>query len=348
LGFSPRISLYSQTLAVILAISFGGSGFGGCAALADPQAPEGNGAAASSAAGDAQTPAPTGNFFSSLKQAFKQDLNRDVVRGHFDVGSPPDTHRFYCLVDAKTGKSESNGVAGELVLRSDGMTGVKAGAVSFYSCVTAEQQGILVTTGYTLSAGIRSKVAQAPPPPPPAPAAPAPPPPAPAAPAPAPTAPALPPVPPPVPREAKNPEVAPVAATMQTEIMAVYARYIAAQNSHDRAVVSDVLLDSKDFVWAQMGGNSLWGHKEAMDAFQEQWKGTWALDPQLKEVRIASVAPNVAVLITPLLFTQAYPGEKPSTVPVRWSGVFVKTSSGWHISSIFITPFKSWKAPSGS
>jgi len=336
LGFSPRIPLYSQTLAVFVAILFGGSG----GALADPQSGEGNGAAASSAAGDAQTPAPTGNFFSTLKQAFKQDLDREGVRGEFTVGSPPDVHRYYCLVDAKTGKGETNGVAGEPVLRPDGMTGIKAGAVSFYTCVTAEQQGILVTTGYTLSADIRSKVAQAPPPPPPAPAAPAP----------APTAPALPPVPPPVPREAKNPEVAlaaPVAATMQTEIMAVYARYIAAQNSHDRAVVSDVLLDSKDFVLAQMGGSSLWGHKEAMDAFQEQWKGTWALDPQLKEVRIASVAPNVAVLVTPLLFTQADPGEKPSTVPVRWSGVFVKTPSGWHISSIFITPFASWHAMSG-
>jgi SnoaL-like domain len=326
LGFSPRIPLYSHTLAVILAILFDGSS----GALADPQAGEANGAAASSAAGDAQTPAPTGNFFSSLKQAFQQDLNREVVRGHFYVGSPPDAHRYYCLVDAKTGKGETNGVAGEPVLRPDGMTGIKAGAVSFYSCVNAEQQGILVTTGYTLSAGIRSKVAQAPPPAPPPPS-PAPPPPS-----------------PPAPREAKAPDAAPVPGTLQTEIMAVYARFIAAQNSHDRAGVSDVLLDSKDFVWAQMGGSSLWGHKEAMDAFQEQWKGTWALDPQLKEVRIASVAPNVAVLITPLLFTQGDPGEKPSTVPIRWSGVFVRTSSGWHISSIFITPFKSWQAPSGS
>jgi hypothetical protein len=329
LGFSPRIPLYSHTLAVILAILFGGSS----GALADPQSGEANGAAASSAAGDAQTPAPTGNFFSSLKQAFKQDLDREVVRGHFDVGSPPDEHRYYCLVDAKTGKGETNGVAGEPVLRRDGMTGIKAGAVSFYTCVTAEQQGILVTTGYSLSPALRSKVAPAPPTPP---------------------TPPTPPAPPasPTPRDAKAPEAAPVAApvaaTMQAEIMAVYARFIAAQNSHDRAVVSDVLLDSKDFVWAPMGGSSLWGHKEAMDAFQEQWKGTWALDPQLKEARIASVAPNVAVLITPLLFTQADPGEKPSTVPVRWSGVFVKTSSGWHISSIFITPFKSWKAPSGS
>jgi ketosteroid isomerase-like protein len=325
LGFSPRIPLYSHTLAVILAILFGA----GSGALADPQAGEANGAAASSAAGDAQTPAPTGNFLSSLKQAFKQDLDREVVRGHFDVGSPPDAHRYYCLVDAKTGKSETNGVAGEPVLRRDGMTGIKAGAVSFYNCVNAEQQGILVTTGYTLSPAIRSKVAQAPPPPPPAP-----------------PPPAL-----PASREAKTPDAAPIAApaaaTTQPEILAVYARFIAGQNAHDRAVVSDVLLDSKDFVWAQMGGSSLWGHKEAMDAFQEQWKGTWTLDPQLKEVRIASVAPNVAVLITPLLFTQGDPGGKPSTVPIRWSGVFVKTAAGWRISSIFITPFASWHAMSG-
>ncbi len=340
MGFSPQIPLYSQTLAVILAISFGSSG-----ALAYPQSGEGNGAAASSAAGDAQTPAPTGNFFSSLKQAFKQDLDREVVRGHFDVGSPPDVHRYYCLVDAKTGKGETNGVAGEPVLRSDGMTGIKAGAVSFYTCTTAEQQGILVTTGYTLSEGLRSKVAAAPP------ASPAPPPAA-----PPPTAPPALPAPPPLPasREAKTPEAAPVttpaaapAATVQAEVLAVYARFIAGQNAHDRAAVSDVLLDSKDFVWAQMGGNSLWGHKEAMDAFQEQWKGTWTLDPQLKEVHIASVAPNVAVLITPLLFTQGDPGGKPSTVPIRWSGVFVKTAAGWRISSIFITPLASWHAMSG-
>jgi ketosteroid isomerase-like protein len=333
LAFSPRIPLYSQTLAMFLAILFGGSS----GALADPQ---GNGAAASSAAGEAQTPAPTGNFFSSLKQAFKQDLDREVVRGHFDVGSPPDVHRYYCLVDAKTGRGETNGVAGEPVLRPDGMTGIKAGAVSFYTCATAEQQGILVSTGYSLSPALRSKVAPAPPALPALPASPAPPAP--------PVVPASPTPPPPsAPRDANIPEVAPVAATMQTEIMAVYARFITAQNAHDRAVVSDVLLDSKDFVWAQMGGNSLWGHKEAMDAFQEQWKGTWTLDPQLKEVRIASVAPKVAVLIAPLLFTQGDPGGKPSTVPIRWSGVFVKTATGWRISSIFITPFASWHALSG-
>lgn len=335
MGFSPRILLYSQTLAMIFTISFGGSG----GALADPQTGADTGAASSAAGGE--PPAPTGNFFSSLKQAFKQDLDRDVVRGHFDVGSPPDAHRYYCLVDAKTGKREANGVAGEPVLRRDGMTGIKAGAVSFYTCANAEQQGILVTTGYTLSEALRSKAA------PPAPSAspassssPSPPPPAP------PSLPSPPQSPSPSPSLSASP-VPPAAATVQAEILAVYARFIAAQNAHDRAVVSDLLLDSRDFVWAQGAGTSLWGHQEAMDAFQEQWKGTWTLDPQLKEARVANVAPNVAVLIVPLLFTQGDPGGKPSTVPIRWGGVFVKMTGGWRISSIFITPFANWHALSG-
>jgi ketosteroid isomerase-like protein len=123
--------------------------------------------------------------------------------------------------------------------------------------------------------------------------------------------------------------------------MPLYMRFIAGQNAHDRAVVADTLLDSEDFVWVQIDGDSRWGHQVALDAFQEQWKGTWKLESQVKELRIAGVAPNVAVLITPMLLTQGDPGRKASTVPIRWSGTFLKTSSGWHISSIFVTPLKS-------
>jgi hypothetical protein len=102
------------------------------------------------------TQAPTGSFFSSLKQALKQDLNYEVVRGHFDVGSPPDTHRFYCLVDIRTGRNEGYGVGGEPFLRPDGMTGIKAGGVSPASCDKAEEQGMLVTTGYVVNLGSKA------------------------------------------------------------------------------------------------------------------------------------------------------------------------------------------------
>lgn len=107
---------------------------------------------------------PQESIFSSLRQSFNQDFDHEVVRGHFDVGAPSSTHRYYCLVDPKTGKREPNGVPGKLQARPDGMTGIKANAVSTYSCASAEQQGILVTTGYTLSAGLMGAAAAATPP----------------------------------------------------------------------------------------------------------------------------------------------------------------------------------------
>jgi hypothetical protein len=122
-------------------------------------------------------PAPQENFLSSLKQAFSQDFDHDVVRGHFDVGSPPDSHRYYCLVDPKTGKRPPNGVAGEPAVRADGMTGIKVSAVSLYSCASAEQQGLLVDAGYVSKSPAVRAVA---PPAPPAPPAPTPAPPLPA------------------------------------------------------------------------------------------------------------------------------------------------------------------------
>ena len=130
---------------------------GSRAALADTAPP----------AGDPATVVPQENFLSSLKQAFKQDFDHAVVRGQFDVGTPPDAHRYYCLIDTKTGKRPPNGVSGQTSVRADGMTGIKVGAVTLYACDSAEQQGILVTSGYVLSASI-PHVAEAPKPPTPA------------------------------------------------------------------------------------------------------------------------------------------------------------------------------------
>jgi SnoaL-like protein len=311
---SLRIPRCSQGFAVGLLLFWGGHS----GALAEPPPGTETGASASPSPSDAQSSAPKGSFLSSLKQAFTEDFDQEVVRGHFDVGSPPDAHRYYCLVNVKTGKSEVNGVAGQLVLRADKMNGIKGAAVAPLSCADAEQKGILVTTGYVLSGSVARKMT------PPSPV-----------------------------QKPSGAAAAPAAAVSvggpaQMEVMAVYTRFIAGQNAHDRAVVSEVLLDSKDFLWAQYGGNSIWGYKEAMEAFQEAWRGTWKLDPQMQEPRIASVSPGVAVLITPLLVTEGDPGKNPSTIPIRWGGVFVKTKSGWRISSIFITPFESWRAPNGS
>jgi len=152
---SLRIPRYSQGLAAGLLLF--------CAGHSAPAEPPGaeTGVSVSSTPSDAQSLTPKGSIFSSLKQGFAQDADHEVVRGHFDVGSSPDVHRYYCLVDPKTGKSEEYGVAGQLVPRRDGMTGIKGGAVTLYRCADAEQKGILVTTGYAVSDSVSGKITAA-------------------------------------------------------------------------------------------------------------------------------------------------------------------------------------------
>jgi hypothetical protein len=128
----------------------------GADALSDPPAAPASSTTGSAAATDLQSALATGDYFSSAKQAFSEDFNKEVVRGHFDIGTPPDTHRFYCLVNAKTGKGQLNAVGGETFVRSDGMTGLKSSGVAPLSCVKAEQLGVLVTTGYVLKVSVTS------------------------------------------------------------------------------------------------------------------------------------------------------------------------------------------------
>ena len=120
-------------------------------ALADPPAGTAAGAPANPSASDAPKSLPETSIFSSLQQSFKENPDLLEVRGHFELGSPPNVHRYYCLINTKTGKSEPNGVLGDLVPRAGGMTGIKNIAVSQYRCVDAQQQDMLVTTGYGLS-----------------------------------------------------------------------------------------------------------------------------------------------------------------------------------------------------
>ena len=112
---------------------------------------------------------PQDGLFSSIKQNLRESA-QEVVRGHFDLGEPPNVRRYYCLVSPKSGRREPNGVLGDPLPRPDGMTGIKFDAVSLYTCAMAEQKGYLVSTGYLLIGPAQAHAT------PPAPAAAAPPP----------------------------------------------------------------------------------------------------------------------------------------------------------------------------
>jgi len=129
---------------------FLGAGFD---ARADSPAAQGASApnAAANAASDEPKTLPQDGLFSSIKQNLREG-DQEIIRGHFEVGEPPNVHRYYCLMDPKSHRREPNGVLGDPVSRPDGMTGIKSSAVSLYRCDKAEQRGMLVTSGYVVPA----------------------------------------------------------------------------------------------------------------------------------------------------------------------------------------------------
>ena len=44
---------------------------------------------------------PQDGLFSSIKQNLREG-DQEIIRGHFELGSPPNVHRYYCLMDPKT------------------------------------------------------------------------------------------------------------------------------------------------------------------------------------------------------------------------------------------------------
>jgi len=154
-GSERRIACFSLTFALGVTLSVGVF----TSALANPQTGADSTAPATPSSSDAPPSLPQDSFFSSLKQGFNKDFNHEVVRGHFDQGSPPNSHRYYCLVDPKTGKRESNGVLGQTIPMPGGMTGIKDSSVSLYRCADAEKQGLLVTAGYGMGTDAASKPA---------------------------------------------------------------------------------------------------------------------------------------------------------------------------------------------
>jgi hypothetical protein len=153
----------SQTFAVGLLLLFGA----GNGVLADPPASTEAGTSDASSSNDEPKTLPQENFFSSVKQSLRLGFDHEVVRGHFDLGSPPNRRRYYCLLDTKTRSREPNGVLGQPVPLPNGTTGLKVDSVSLYGCAAAEKQGMLVTAGYVLKAPNGSAMASPPSPTPP-------------------------------------------------------------------------------------------------------------------------------------------------------------------------------------
>lgn len=130
-------------------------------------------------------------------------------------------------------------------------------------------------------------------------------------------------------------------ASPAEEVRALYARFVAAQNSHDLDHVRAVLLDSPTFLWVS-DGMSVWGPDETLARMASFQKAeVWRVEPNLARSTTVEVSPTVAYLHLPLTLEiggKAAPG--PDRLRFLVSVLGVETADGWRIAALFTTTEK--------
>jgi ketosteroid isomerase-like protein len=129
---------------------------------------------------------------------------------------------------------------------------------------------------------------------------------------------------------------APRAGT-EDDVKALFGKFIAAQNAHDVKAVGEILLDSPQFFWITRN-TPIWGHDAALKRFEENYKGTWLLEPKFDEVKVTELSPEAAQLFVPAVFTIAPAGQTAQPRNFLLTQIYVRTNSGWRLATILPFP----------
>jgi len=131
--------------------------------------------------------------------------------------------------------------------------------------------------------------------------------------------------------------IKPTVAASEDEVRPTFERFVAAQNAHDIKAVESLLLDSPDFLWVTRGA-PIWGKDAALKRFVALYEGTWRLDPDPGGLKVISIGKDVAQIYVPIMFTIGAAGQAAQQTTFLMNQVFVKTQSGWRVSSILPIP----------
>lgn len=122
----------------------------------------------------------------------------------------------------------------------------------------------------------------------------------------------------------------------ESEVKALYERFVSAQNQRDLTRVRDALWDSPGFVWIS-DGKPFWGRDALiarMSAFQKA--EIWSVTPDLSRARVVEVGPLSAVLYQPLRLTLGSRGD-PRTIAFLVNVLCIKTPEGWRVAALYTT-----------
>jgi len=133
--------------------------------------------------------------------------------------------------------------------------------------------------------------------------------------------------------QAQTQEQHPDAAVAEQEVVALFDRFVTAQNAHDATAVGELLWDNPGFLWIT-AGVPIRGEEAALKRFKTLYEGTWRLEPKLDELQVTQLTADVAQIYSPIDFTIGPAGQAATTTRFFFNAVVVKAGQGWQVASI--------------
>ena len=125
----------------------------------------------------------------------------------------------------------------------------------------------------------------------------------------------------------------PVGGASRDEIRGVFTQFVAAQNAHNIDDVKAMLWNSPSMLWFSRGVETR-GREAVADRFREYYEGTWHLEPDMSQFRVAAISSDVMQILVPIVFTRGLPDNPPQNNKFLISQTFVRDADGWYVASI--------------
>ncbi|KDR38698.1 hypothetical protein [Caballeronia glathei] len=125
-------------------------------------------------------------------------------------------------------------------------------------------------------------------------------------------------------------------------VRALFLKQVEAENAHDIVKLDSILADGTDDKSSPVSfvarAYQFWGKKEVMTHFEETFKGTWHLDPDMPRIRVITLNTDTVQIYVPTKVTLGAPGKDAVTATYLINQFAVRTSQGWRFTAILPIP----------
>ena len=123
------------------------------------------------------------------------------------------------------------------------------------------------------------------------------------------------------------------ASANETEARSLFTKFVAAQNAHNADDVKAMLWNSPSMLLFARGVETR-GPEAVAARFKEYYEGTWHLEPDMSQFRVAAISSDVMQILVPIVFTRGLPGKPAQDNTFLISQTFVRDANGWYVASI--------------